>query len=82
MTRQDEAKQGKVKWGKIRLNEDRIDLSKILLRVVPHQSNRNLVKVSVLTKSKQGLSKIWAEVVILTERNHTTIDIKSENSRV
>ena len=35
-----------------KLDENRINLSKILLGMVPHQSNRNFIEVSVLTKSE------------------------------
>ena len=67
---------------KAKLDENRIDLSKILLDVIPCQNNRNLVKILILTESEQGLSKIWTEVVTLTVRNCTRIDMGSRSDEI
>ena len=42
----DEVGLDRARLDKARLDGDRIDLSKILLGAVPHQSNRNFIKVS------------------------------------
>ena len=42
---------------KIRLNENRIDLSKILLNIVPYWNNRNLIEIS--WKLCQGFDAHW-----------------------
>ena len=70
-----------MKLNKARLNENRINLSKILLRAVPCQNNINFVKILMFAESWQNLSKIWTEIGILTVRNCTKIDIKFRNGR-
>ena len=35
-----------------------------------------------LTESEWGLGKIWAEVVALTAKNYTRINIKFKNNKV
>ena len=79
----------KASLDKAKLDEDRIDLSKILLgqflvkaTETLSRFHKNLVKVSVLAESGQGLGKIWAEVVTLTARNCTRIDMRSRSGRV
>ena len=44
--------------------------------------HRNFVKILMLTESGQDLSKIWTEVVALTARNCTKIDMRFKSSRV
>ena len=84
-----EVRLNKVSLNKTRLDEDRINLNKILLKWFLIKAtetllrfHRNLVKISVLTESGQGLGKIWAGVIALTARDHTRIDIEFRSSEI
>ena len=44
--------------------------------------HRNFIKILMLTESEQDLSKIWAEVIALTARNCTKIDMKSKSGEI
>ena len=74
---------------KAKLNENRIDLSKILLRwflieatEILLRFHENSVKVSVFAESGQDLDKIWAKIVILTARNYTRIDMRFRSGEI
>ena len=54
-----------------------VKATEILLRF-----HENLVKILVFTESGQDLDKIWAEIMTLTAKNCTRIDIKFKSSRV
>ena len=54
-----------------------IEATKTLLRF-----HKNLVEVSVFVESEQSLNKIWAEIVTLTARNCTRIDMGFKNNKI
>ena len=78
-----------VRLDEVKLDEDRIDLSKILLKWFLVEAtetllrfHRNSVKVLMFAEFEWGLSKIWAEVMALTVRNYTRIDMGFRSSRI
>ena len=54
-----------------------VKVTKFLLRFY-----ENFVKILILTEFEQNLSKIWTEVVTLTVRNCTKIDIRFRSDEI
>ena len=78
----DEVRLNKASLDKARLDEDRINLSKILLRWFLIEAIEILLRFQCLLNLGKILDKIWAEVMALTVRNCTRIDIRFRSNEV
>ena len=72
----------RAKLDKTRLDEDRINLSKILLRWFLVKATETLSRFQCLLNLDEVLDKIWTEVMALTTRNYTRIDMRFSSGRV